>query len=32
MFKAAIKLPDLSLQKVQKRPLISWSAISTEGD
>ena len=32
MFEAAIKAPDLLLQKLQKLPFVSWSAISTESD
>ena len=32
MPKAAIKMPDLSLQKLRKRPLVSWSTISAESD
>ena len=32
MLKAAIKAPDLSVQKLEKLPLASWSVIPTESD
>ena len=32
MSKAAIKMPDLSLKKSRKLPLVSWSTISAESD
>ena len=32
MLKAAIKAPDLPVQKLEKLPLASWSVIPTESD